>query len=449
VTLGLVSWLALDTAIALGGSPGASESGQGKLLAPLMQGAGQGFFWTPGSISRLIQQQPLEPIAAPRKYRSGPGTFRTLAPPVVVIRGWHAHGTGFAIDSKGLVLTNNHVVEDNSYVDPKGPSSYMQVDFGKLQDTGAMKRLSEEARGYVVAVDPERDLALLKLDHVPKEVGQLPTVPMADNDPAPGAACAMIGHPASGMLWTYCEGQVSALGRSPWDMVDFVLPMLHASSDQRAQIVASLDTTKSVTVVLTSCLANPGDSGGPLVDADGHLIGVTFAVPRDVSKRVLTYHVALSEVKAFLADVQESPILLVPDAWHLDPELSLPQSNILFAQGAYSQEVLLDLDADTSPELIQNKDFGELVGKRRFDAEVAIHAFRDRSIAFYDTDNDSKMDVILVNLDSDSDAEQRYTLHNGKWRFEDHIKTPFLDPSLCGANAGSFRAAILALRQLK
>src|SRR5262245_43905069 len=120
VLAGLLVWLALDPALSVHRATSASESPKSKLMQPPQANSAKDYFWSPGAMSRLLQRQPLEPIASPRKYRSGPGTFRTLAPAVVVVRSWHGHGSGLVIDAKGLILTNNHVVEGNTYVDPKG-----------------------------------------------------------------------------------------------------------------------------------------------------------------------------------------------------------------------------------------------------------------------------------------------------------------------------------------
>jgi len=448
VRLILTAHLALGLASVAHGAPQPSAWGKDFIVADEKAPA-ETYYWSPGSLARMLQLQPLEPIAPPRKYRSGPGTFRTLAPSVVVVRSWRGHGSGFVVDEKGLVLTNNHVVEGGAFVDSKGPSSYVEVDLGRLEPSGTMKRLTETVRGYIVDVDPERDLALLKLDHVPAGVSHLTAVPMAETDPAPGMECSMMGHPASGMLWTYSEGQVSALGKSPGDLVDFLLPLLRASSRDRAKIESSLDSVRSLTVVLSSCLANPGDSGGPLVDSEGRLIGVTFAVPGDVSKRVLTYHIALSEVKDFLAGASETPTLLVPDAWQLDPKIRLVQANVLLAEGPYSSEVLLDVDSDTPTELIEQENYPALIGRRQFNAEVAFHAFPDRRLAFYDTDNDSRMDTILIDNDPDENADQRFVLKDGKWRFDDKVDVPFVDPSLCGSLSVAFRGLAKNLGLLK
>src|SRR5438876_11641296 len=44
--------------------------------------------WTPAAMAQLLQMAPERPVVAPPKYRSGPGTFRAVAPAVVVVRTW-------------------------------------------------------------------------------------------------------------------------------------------------------------------------------------------------------------------------------------------------------------------------------------------------------------------------------------------------------------------------
>jgi serine protease Do len=139
-------------------------------------------------------------------------------------------GSGFIIDKKGLVVTNNHVIED---------ADQIRV---KLND-------DNEFDAEVVGRDPNTDLALLKIE----SDKDLPFIRMGDSDKLKiGQWVVAIGSPF-GLERTVTAGIVSAKGRvigsGPYD--DFI------------QTDASI---------------NPGNSGGPLLNMDGEVIGINTAI---------------------------------------------------------------------------------------------------------------------------------------------------------------------------
>ncbi|UCE03340.1 MAG: trypsin-like peptidase domain-containing protein [Candidatus Latescibacterota bacterium] len=391
----------------------------------------------------LLEEQGGVTPAEPRG--GGQKIYNKVAPCVVAVRTWAGHGTGFLIDREGLILTNYHVIHTGTFVDAEVPASYAWVHMGRMQESGRMERVSE-VPALVLAVDPARDLALLKLQRVPEGLNRLPRVELARHGPKPGQECSIVGHPSSGMLWTYRDGLVSALGQSPHDIVNFLLPRLGAEGAEREQVEAMFDSLQTFDIVLSSCLANPGDSGGPLVDRRGRLIGVTFAIPGNPSEQKFTYHIALSEIRAFLDEAAQTPILLIPDAWQIGPMLRIVQRNVLIGGGPGWQQILFDVDTDTPLELLEQRDFNGLVGARGFDAEVALHGYRNRRLAFYDTDNNGEMNVVLVDHDEDDAADFRYRLEaQGRWHLDADINSKWLDPDLCGPLAQPLRDLLIQL----
>ena len=138
-------------------------------------------------------------------------------------------GSGFIIDPKGYVVTNNHVIEDADQIKVK------------LDD--------KEFDAEVVGRDPNTDLALLKIES--KE--DLPVIAMGDSDKLKiGQWVVAIGSPF-GLERTVTAGIVSAKGRvigsGPYD--DFI------------QTDASI---------------NPGNSGGPLLNMKGEVVGINTAI---------------------------------------------------------------------------------------------------------------------------------------------------------------------------
>ncbi|MBV8280517.1 MAG: Do family serine endopeptidase [Candidatus Eremiobacteraeota bacterium] len=148
-------------------------------------------------------------------------------------------GSGFIVDARGYILTNNHVVEkaDRIFVrlstDPDG---------GNIQGRPAK----------VVGVDKDTDLAVIKIDT--KE--PLPTVKMGNSDGAEiGDWVIAIGSPFN-LSQTVTAGIVSARNRT-------------IDPTQRGQFQHFIQTDAAI---------NPGNSGGPLLDMAGEVIGINTAI---------------------------------------------------------------------------------------------------------------------------------------------------------------------------
>ena len=169
-----------------------------------------------------------------------------------------ATGSGFALDKRGYILTNAHVVEGATKV---------TVRFGKQDPVDAR----------IVGRDPSTDLAVLKVDPsktkiTPLELGDSSKVRVGDQAIA-------IGNPF-GLENTVTTGIISALQRS----ID-------------APNGFSIDH-----VIQTDASINPGNSGGPLLDGNGRVIGINaqiatggggsgsvgigFAIPINTAKEV-------------------------------------------------------------------------------------------------------------------------------------------------------------------
>lgn len=383
---------------------------------------------TPGLVTAgLVAGQKVDEPFDAKKSKQARGkrgdetVFAGLAPSVVVVRTNSGHGTGFLISADGLVLTNNHVIAHGMTYDPALHASVAQIHLGKLAPDGTMALLPQATPAVFYKTDVGKDLALLKLTSIPPELGKtVPFVRFADQGPHPAEGCSMVGHPGSGMLWSYRSCKVSAVGRST-DIVRVLMLRLAGLTDREADVQAALDDLPARRTVLSSCGASPGDSGGPLVDEKGNLIAVTFAIPQEGKFDKFTYHVHLDEVREFLAQPPTQPTVLTPDAWALGPEVELSDvlgegtKQTLLAGAGRPQQLLVDLDGDTKPGLSSR----ELVTKRAFDAEFAVHMGGDGApVAFYDTDNKGRFDLIVESGgDGDETSDRRvYKLgDDGKW----------------------------------
>ncbi len=167
--------------------------------------------------------------------------------------GQQGVGSGVIVSPEGILLTNNHVVEDAGEID-------VQLSDGR------------EVRAQVVGTDPETDLAVLRIP-----LDKLPAITLGrSQDLHIGDPLLAIGNPFN-VGQTVTAGIVSALGRN----------------------VLGLSTFESF--IQTDAAINPGNSGGALVNAQGHLVGINtaiysksggsqgigFAIPTDVAMRVM------------------------------------------------------------------------------------------------------------------------------------------------------------------
>jgi len=177
-------------------------------------------------------------------------------------------GSGSVIDTRGYVLTNNHVIRNASKV-------YINLADGSQYE------------GTVIGSDPENDLAVVKFDPAPGKA--LSTVPYGDSGNLKvGQKVLAIGNPFA-FERTLTVGIVSGLGRPVQ-----ITPQ-HIVRD----------------MIQTDASINPGNSGGPLLDSRGRMIGINtmiyspsggsvgigFAVPVNTAKRVVTELIQYGKVR--------------------------------------------------------------------------------------------------------------------------------------------------------
>jgi len=139
-------------------------------------------------------------------------------------------GSGFIVESDGIILTNNHVVAGATELK-------VVLDNGK------------EYPAKVKGTDPESEVAVIQID-----AKNLPTLELGDSDQLRvGNFAIAIGSP-QGLSQTVTFGIISALNRSEVGIVDFA---------NFIQVEASI---------------NQGNSGGPLLDTHGRVIGINTAI---------------------------------------------------------------------------------------------------------------------------------------------------------------------------
>lgn len=139
-------------------------------------------------------------------------------------------GSGVIVNSDGLIVTNQHVVE-----------SADEIEVG-LND-------GRTAKAELVGTDPETDLAVLRI-----KMEDLPALQFAaDDNVRVGDVVLAMGNPF-GVGQTVTMGIVSALGRNK----------------------VGINTFENF--IQTDAAINPGNSGGALVDTAGNLLGINTAI---------------------------------------------------------------------------------------------------------------------------------------------------------------------------
>jgi S1-C subfamily serine protease len=173
-----------------------------------------------------------------------------------------ASGSGIVLDDEGHVLTNNHVVE------------------GGEEITVSLKSEGQMYPAEVVGTEPNKDLALLKVD---APASQLHPLKLGDSDQMEvGDPVVAIGNPFD-LQRTVTSGIVSALQRE----------------------IQAPDGVTIDNVIQTDAAINPGNSGGPLINSAGEVIGINsqietggegsegnvgigFAIPINTAKEEIT-----------------------------------------------------------------------------------------------------------------------------------------------------------------
>ena len=168
-------------------------------------------------------------------------------------------GSGWILDKKGIIVTNNHVVEGASKV-------VLQFADG---------RTSEGTSGNVFR-DPLTDLAIIKVD-----LPDLPALSIGDSSRLRvGDWVVGIGNPLGKGIRAK-EGTISGL-----------------------KVSLSLDEEESLhDLIETSTAINPGNSGGPLLNMKGEVIGITSAKISAVGVEGMGYAISINSALPILQEL--------------------------------------------------------------------------------------------------------------------------------------------------
>jgi serine protease Do len=258
-------------------------------------------------------------------------------------------GSGVIVTSDGLIVTNNHVVEE-------------------AEEIKVLLEDKREFRGKVVGKDKKSDIAVIRIDAT-----DLPTVPWSDSDNLQvGEYVVAVGNPF-GLNQTVTMGIVSAIGRANVGIADYE------------------------DFIQTDAAINPGNSGGALVNIRGELVGINtaiftrsggymgvgFAVPSNMVRSIMDALVATGKVsrgwlgvsiqdvtpalgKAFGLDVGHSKGALVTDVMAGSPAEKA---------GLKKGDVIISF---TGHEIEDSSHLRNLVARAAVGTRVSVKTIRDK-----------------------------------------------------------------------
>ncbi|MSQ15305.1 MAG: PDZ domain-containing protein [Dehalococcoidia bacterium] len=181
-------------------------------------------------------------------------------------------GSGVIFDSKGYVLTNNHVVENAS----------------KMRITLPDGRTFDDIK--VIGTDRVTDLAVIKINNAK----DLPSAPLGNSDGlragdwviAIGNALGLSGGP------TVTVGVVGALGRS-----------ISAGGN-------GVGSNTLHDLIQTDAAINPGNSGGPLVSLQGEVVGINTAI--DTRGQGIGFAISISSARPIVEQLVKNGKVIWP-----------------------------------------------------------------------------------------------------------------------------------------
>lgn len=168
-------------------------------------------------------------------------------------------GTGFIIESDGLIVTNNHVIDGASEVKVQ-----LSNEQGKYYDA------------VLIGQDARTDIALIKIKSSRKN---FPIVKLGSSkDVQVGQWVAAFGNPY-GHTFSMSKGIISAIGRH-------------------------IKEINAIPFLQTDASINPGNSGGPLVNTKGEVIGVNSAI--DARAQGIGFAIPIDYVKELIPQLKNN-----------------------------------------------------------------------------------------------------------------------------------------------
>jgi len=313
-----------------------------------------------------------------RQIPDGERLFNKCSPGVVLLVSSNGIGSGSIINKSGEILTNWHVTENQEKV----YVCFFDPSLSDIDDIDSEKFTT----ATVIAEDPNRDLALLRLDNNKSKLTILKRGMEYDINISMDVFA--IGHPEK-LVWSFTDGSISRIRKNfKWEYGDHEM---------------------QADVIQTQTPINFGNSGGPLFNVKGELIGVnSFGY---TTAQGLNFAVHLSEINDFLNEVKKGMYIYTHTVTASSKdengytEFDRDENGIVDAYGTsvIGTEKLdyfyLDNDEDGYPDLIVmdiNEDGN--TDCRIYDRDG------DGEFEYFIIDNDFDQVFDTVGIDTDSDG---------------------------------------------
>lgn len=259
-------------------------------------------------------------------------------------------GSGFVVSKDGLIITNKHVVTD---------------------ETAKYKVVTKDDKEYEVkqiSRDPANDIAILKIDAdnlTPIELGESSNLKVGQFVIAIGTALGEFRH-------TVTTGVISGLGRGI------------TTGSVFEGYVERLDN-----VIQTDAAINPGNSGGPLLNSAGQAIGVNVAIAQGAQN--IGFAIPINIIKNSLKIFQETGKFAAKAYLGVEYQMVSKQSAVLnnVPQGAYVVSMVVGSPAETSglkvndiitkidgQELTDKNTLADVISKKRVGDTIALEIWR-------------------------------------------------------------------------
>ena len=292
-----------------------------------------------------------------------------------------ALGSGFIIDEKGIVITNNHVIQgaDDIIVRVNG---------------------DQEFKAKVLGADPLMDIAVLQLETDEKFI----PVAFGDSDKARiGDWVIAIGNPF-GLGGTVTAGIISARNRS-------------------------IGLSRYEDFIQTDASINSGNSGGPLFDMDGNVIGINtailgrngsigigFSIPSNSAQVVINQLIKFGETKRGWLGVRIQDVTKeIAEVQGLDKPrgalvASVAENSPSEKAGVKAGDIILEFNGK---KINQMKELPAIVARTEVGKKVEVKIWRDKK--------EITKNIILGRLETSEDFNVNKNQENKEKRNVDEI----------------------------
>ena len=260
-----------------------------------------------------------------------------------------ALGSGFIIDAKGIVVTNNHVIKDaeDIIIRVEGDTEYI------------------EYKAKVIGADPLSDIAVLKIESNDKFL----PVKLGDSDKARiGDWVIAIGNPL-GLSGTVTSGIISARNRN-------------------------IGLSRYEDYIQTDASINVGNSGGPLFNMEGDVIGINtailgregnigigFAIPSNSAKKIINQLIEFGETKRGWLGVRIQQVTKeIADVEKLDEPrgalvASVAENSPSDKAGVKAGDIILEFDGTNIKEMTE---LPKIVAQTEVGKTVEVKIWRNK-----------------------------------------------------------------------